>query len=85
MFGCADLVPPPDTEFSVSERNVTTSIVTCNVTGVVKTWSVTCEDDVWVGNLGNCSSREQISALQPPSCRVRQENHFQVDHKIMLG
>jgi len=54
--GCADVEPPSGAEAS-REGNVTT--VRCNSNG--ETWTLYCSETEWIGDLGNCSERQQPS------------------------
>ena len=49
--GCPDVHPPPNT---VMKRTGTDLIIRCNHTR--ETWFLTCKDNQWAGEMGNCSS-----------------------------
>ena len=56
VIGCVGFEVPEGTEFLVSDRNYSMSVVTCNVTGYLEIWYLNCEDKIWMGDLGNCTS-----------------------------
>ena len=42
--------------FLVSDRNYSMSVVTCNLPGHLEIWYLNCDDKIWKGDLGNCTS-----------------------------
>ena len=62
-MGCADLDPRGDLWISRTDDSV---LVRCNDTN--ETWFLTCQDDVWVGEVGNCTTGEKIKINKRRKC-----------------
>ena len=56
VVGCQDVFPPVHAFAKRSGDNV---VVKCKQTG--ETWYLTCKDDKWIGEYGNCTAKQYVN------------------------
>ncbi len=57
-MGCPDVFPPIH---AFAKRSGDDVVVRCNQTG--ETWYLTCKDDRWIGEYGNCTAKTHAGDL----------------------
>ena len=70
-FGCADVLPPAGAWLKRDSENL---MIRCNETG--ETWYLTCRDNSWIGEIGNCSSASEYGLADPRATGTSTITHF---------
>jgi len=58
VVGCEN-IKPPSRDARVTRRGDVTTVVCADQSG--ETWQVTCRDNTWLGEIGNCSSASSVA------------------------
>ena len=67
VVGCED-IKPPSRDARVMRQGDVTTVVCADQSG--ETWQVTCRDNTWSGEIGNCSSPSSVAGAGKILCRL---------------